>query len=310
MSKKSVLVVASLAYDGIETIENKVDNVLGGAGTYICLSLKNFSSEYSIVSVVGKDFKEEDLNLLKSCGVDISGIKIEKNNKTFYWSCIYTDNFKERITTKTELNVMESFNPIISENKSNPDILLLGNLHPEIQLSAINQLNNKPSAIILDTMNYWIENFWDTVKEVISNVDIISINDEEARQLTGEYSLVKAAEKIHELGPQYIIIKKGEHGALLFHDSKIFCAPALPLEEVFDPTGAGDSFAGGFTGYLTQTGDISFRNMKSAVIYASAMASFTVEKFGTESLINYSSHSMDNRLKAFKELTTFDIEIQ
>ena len=183
MSKKSVLIVASLAYDGIETPENEVDNVLGGAGTYICLSLKNFSSEYSIVSVVGKDFKREDLNLLENCGVDISGIKIEKNNKTFYWSCIYTDNFKERITTKTELNVMESFNPIISKDKSNPDILLLGNLHPEIQLSAINQLNNKPSAIILDTMNYWIENFWDTVKEVISKVDIISINDEESEMI-------------------------------------------------------------------------------------------------------------------------------
>ena len=190
MSKKSVLVVASLAYDGIETPEKKVDMLLGGAGTYICLSLRNFSSDYSIISVVGKDFKIKDLNLLKRCGVDISGIKIEQNNKTFYWSCIYTDNFEERITTKTELNVMESFNPIISKNKSNPDILLLGNLHPEIQLSAINQLNNKPTAIILDTMNYWIENFWDTLKEVISKVDKKSINDEEAEMITGHESAI------------------------------------------------------------------------------------------------------------------------
>ena len=210
MSKKSLLIVASLAYDGIETKENKVDNVLGGAGTYICLSLKHFNSEYSIISVVGNDFKSQDLNLLESCGVDISGIKIEENDKTFYWSCIYTDNFKERITTKTELNVMANFNPVIPDEKSKPDILLLGNLHPEIQLSAINQLNNKPSAIILDTMNYWIENFWETVKEVISKVDIISINDEESEMITGQKDLTKAANILHTMGPKFVIIKKGE----------------------------------------------------------------------------------------------------
>jgi len=220
MSRKSVLVVASLAYDSIETPENKVDNVLGGAGTYICLSLKNFRSEYSIVSVVGKDFKDRDLNLLENCGVDISEIKIEKNNNTFYWSCIYTDNFEERITTKTELNVMESFNPIISKNKSKPDILLLGNLHPEIQLSAINQLNNNPSVIILDTMNYWIENFWDTLKEVISRVDIISINDEESEMITGQKDLNIAAKILHSMGPSYVIIKKGKDGAEKKSDEK------------------------------------------------------------------------------------------
>ena len=300
MSKKSVLVVASLAYDGIETIENKVDNVLGGAGTYICLSLKNFSSEYSIVSVVGKDFKEEDLNLLKSCGVDISGIKIEKNNKTFYWSCIYTDNFKERITTKTELNVMESFNPIISENKSNPDILLLGNLHPEIQLSAINQLNNKPSAIILDTMNYWIENYWDTVKEVISNVDIISINDEESQMITGHQDLKKAAEVLHKMGPRYVIIKKGKDGAELFNYEKRYVASAYEVDRVIDPTGAGDCFIGGITGYLSQSSEVSFESIKSAIDYGTSLASFNVENMATKNLLNLSMSDIEKRINKLK----------
>ena len=300
MSKKSVLVVASLAYDGIDTIKNKVDNVLGGAGTYICLSLKNFSSEYSIVSVVGRDFKEEDLNLLENCGVDISGIKIEKNNKTFYWSCIYTDNFKERITTKTELNVMESFNPIISENKSNPDILLLGNLHPEIQLSAINQLNNKPSAIILDTMNYWIENFWDTVKEVISNVDIISINDEESQMITGHQDLKKAAEVLHKMGPRYVIIKKGKDGAELFNYEKRYVASAYEVDRVIDPTGAGDCFIGGITGYLSQSSEVSFESIKSAIDYGTSLASFNVENMATKNLLNLSMSDIEKRINKLK----------
>ena len=300
MSKKSVLVVASLAYDGIDTIENKVDNVLGGAGTYICLSLKNFSSEYSIVSVVGKDFKEEDLNLLENCGVDISGIKIEQNNKTFYWSCIYTDNFKERITTKTELNVMESFNPIISKNKSNPDILLLGNLHPEIQLSAINQLNNKPSAIILDTMNYWIENFWDTVKEVISKVDIISINDEESEMITGHKDLKKAAEVLHKMGPRYVIIKKGKDGAELFNYEKRYVASAYEVDKVIDPTGAGDCFIGGITGYLSQASEVSFESIKSAIDYGTSLASFNVENMATKNLLNLSMSDIEKRINKLK----------
>ena len=300
MSKKSVLIVASLAYDGIETPENEVDNVLGGAGTYICLSLKNFISEYSIVSVVGKDFKREDLNLLENCGVDISGIKIEKNNKTFYWSCIYTDNFKERITTKTELNVMESFNPIISENKSNPDILLLGNLHPEIQLSAINQLNNKPSAIILDTMNYWIENFWDTVKEVISNVDIISINDEESQMITGHQDLKKAAEVLHKMGPRYVIIKKGKDGAELFNYEKRYVASAYEVDRVIDPTGAGDCFIGGITGYLSQSSEVSFESIKSAIDYGTSLASFNVENMATKNLLNLSMSDIEKRINKLK----------
>ena len=300
MSKKSVLVVASLAYDGIETPENKVDMVLGGAGTYICLSLRNFKSDYSIISVVGKDFKIKDLNLLELCGVDISGIKIEKNNKTFYWSCIYTDNFEERITTKTELNVMENFNPIISKNKSNPDILLLGNLHPEIQLSAINQLNNKPSAIILDTMNYWIENFWDTLKEVISKVDIISINDEEAEMITGHKNLKMSAEVLHSMGPKYVIIKKGKDGAELFNFEKTYVANAYEVEKVIDPTGAGDCFIGGITGYLSQSSEVSFESIKSAIDYGTSIASFNVENMATKNLLNLSMSDIETRINKLK----------
>ena len=300
MSEKSLLIVASLAYDGIETKENKVDNILGGAGTYICLSLKHFSSEYSIISVVGNDFKSQDLNLLQSCGVDISGIKIEENDKTFYWSCIYTDNFKERITTKTELNVMANFNPVIPDEKSKPDILLLGNLHPEIQLSAINQLNNKPSAIILDTMNYWIENFWETVKEVISKVDIISINDEESEMITGQKDLTKAANILHTMGPKFVIIKKGEKGAELFNYEKRYVTGVFNVEKVLDPTGAGDCFIGGISGFLSQSDEISFESIKSAIDYGTSLASFNVEEMGTKNLLNLSMNDVQTRVNKLK----------
>ncbi|MDA8934706.1 PfkB family carbohydrate kinase [Flavobacteriaceae bacterium] len=300
MSEKSLLIVASLAYDGIETKENKVDNILGGAGTYICLSLKHFSSEYSIISVVGNDFKSQDLNLLQSCGVDISGIKIEENDKTFYWSCIYTDNFKERITTKTELNVMANFNPVIPDEKSKPDILLLGNLHPEIQLSAINQLNNKPSAIILDTMNYWIENFWETVKEVISKVDIISINDEESEMITGQKDLTKAANILHTMGPKFVIIKKGEKGAELFNYEKRYMTGVFNVEKVLDPTGAGDCFIGGISGFLSESNEISFESIKSAIDYGTSLASFNVEEMGTKNLLNLSMNDVQTRVNKLK----------
>ncbi|MDA8630020.1 PfkB family carbohydrate kinase [Flavobacteriaceae bacterium] len=300
MSEKSLLIVASLAYDGIETKENKVDNILGGAGTYICLSLKHFSSEYSIISVVGNDFKSQDLNLLQSCGVDISGIKIEENDKTFYWSCIYTDNFKERITTKTELNVMANFNPVIPDEKSKPDILLLGNLHPEIQLSAINQLNNKPSAIILDTMNYWIENFWETVKEVISKVDIISINDEESEMITGQKDLTKAANILHTMGPKFVIIKKGEKGAELFNYEKRYVTGVFNVEKVLDPTGAGDCFIGGISGFLSESNEISFESIKSAIDYGTSLASFNVEEMGTKNLLNLSMNDVQTRVNKLK----------
>jgi len=300
MSEKSLLIVASLAYDGIETKENKVDNILGGAGTYICLSLKHFSSEYSIISVVGNDFKSQDLNLLQSCGVDISGIKIEENDKTFYWSCIYTDNFKERITTKTELNVMANFNPVIPDEKSKPDILLLGNLHPEIQLSAINQLNNKPSAIILDTMNYWIENFWETVKEVISKVDIISINDEESEMITGQKDLTKAANILHTMGPKFVIIKKGEKGAELFNYEKRYVTGVFNVEKVLDPTGAGDCFIGGISGFLSESNEISYESIKSAIDYGTSLASFNVEEMGTKNLLNLSMNDVQTRVNKLK----------
>ena len=308
--KQKLLVVGTMAYDAIETPFGKTDKILGGAATYIGLSASRFSLDCGIVSVVGEDFESQDLQLLKDKGVDLSGVEIVPGGATFFWSGKYHNDMNTRTTMDTQLNVLENFNPKIPEHLKTPDIVMLGNLSPDVQLKALDQLKSKPKLIVLDTMNFWMEHFRPALDKVITKVDVISINDEEARQLTGQYSLVKAAEQIHKMGPKYVIIKKGEHGALLFHNKEVFCAPALPLEEVFDPTGAGDSFAGGFTGYLTQTGDISFANMKSAIIYGSAMASFTVEKFGTENLVNYTQTMMTDRLKAFKELTTFEIEIE
>ena len=299
-----------MAYDAISTPFGKVDKILGGAATYIGLCASRFSIDCAIVSVVGKDFENQHLELLKNHGIDLSGVEIVPGGATFFWSGEYHNDMNTRTTLDTQLNVLENFSPKIPEHLKSPDIVMLGNLSPDVQLQALEQLNAKPKLIVLDTMNFWMEHFRSRLDLVIAKVDVISINDEEARQLTGEYSLVKAAAQIHQMGPEYVIIKKGEHGALLFHNHDVFCAPALPLEEVFDPTGAGDSFAGGFTGYLTQTGDISFNNMKLAVIYGSAMASFTVEKFGTENLVNYTPSMMAARLEAFKELTTFEIEIE
>jgi sugar/nucleoside kinase (ribokinase family) len=305
-----LLVVGTMAYDAISTPFGKVDKILGGAATYIGLCASRFSLDCGIVSVVGEDFENEHLELLKNHGIDLSGVEIVPGGSTFFWSGEYHNDLNTRTTLDTQLNVLENFSPNIPEHLKSPDIVMLGNLSPDVQLQALEQLKAKPKLIVLDTMNFWMEHFRPGLDQVIAKVDVISINDEEARQLTGEYSLVRAADKIHQMGPEFVIIKKGEHGALLFHNKEIFCAPALPLEEVFDPTGAGDSFAGGFTGYLTQTGDISFNNMKLAVIYGSAMASFTVEKFGTENLVNYTPSMMAARLKAFKELTTFEIEIK
>lgn len=305
-----LLVVGTMAYDTISTPFGKVDKILGGAATYIGLCASRFSLDCGIVSVVGEDFENEHLELLKNHGIDLSGVEIVPGGATFFWSGEYHNDLNTRTTLDTQLNVLENFSPKIPEHLKSPDIVMLGNLSPDVQLQALEQLNAKPKLIVLDTMNFWMEHFRSGLDQVIAKVDVISINDEEARQLTGEYSLVKAAAQIHQMGPEYVIIKKGEHGALLFHNHEVFCAPALPLEEVFDPTGAGDSFAGGFTGYLTQTGDISFNNMKLAVIYGSAMASFTVEKFGTQNLVNYTPAMMAARLKAFKELTTFEIEIE
>ena len=308
--KYKLLVVGTMAYDAIETPFGKVDKILGGAATYIGLAASRFSLDCGIVSVVGEDFEKEHLALLKDKGIDVSGVEIVQGGKTFFWSGRYHNDLNTRTTLDTRLNVLENFDPKIPDHLSTPDIVMLGNLSPDVQLAALAQIKNKPKLVVLDTMNFWMDHARESLDKVIAKVDVISINDEEARQLTDQYSLVKAAQIIHEMGPKYVIIKKGEHGALLFHNNEIFCAPALPLEEVFDPTGAGDSFAGGFTGYLTQTGDISFSNMKSAIIYGSAMASFTVEKFGTENLVNVSHQMMSDRLRAFKELTTFEIEYE
>jgi len=296
MSNKSLLIVASLAYDGIETSEQKVDRTLGGAGSFICLSVKFFNCNSSIISVVGNDFENEHLELLKSCGVDISGIEIIGDDKTFYWSCIYKNNFKDRITTKTELNVMANFNPVISKENSTPNILLLGNLHPEIQLNAIKQIKKKPELIILDTMNFWIENFWGTLKEVIYNSDLISINDEESEMITGERDLEKAALALHSMGPKFVIIKKAADGAELFNFEKKFKSNAFKVDKVVDPTGAGDCFIGGVAGYLTQSNEISFETIKSAIAYGTSIASYNVENIGTKNLLNLSLNDIKTRI--------------
>lgn len=308
MSK--LVIVGTVAFDAIETPFGKTDKILGGAATYIGLSAANFDVDQAAVSVVGGDFPQEYLDLLKNKNVDIEGIEIVKEGKTFFWSGKYHNDMNSRDTLATELNVLEHFNPVVPENYRDAEIVMLGNLHPLVQQGVLDQMTKKPKLAILDTMNFWMDIALDDLLAVIKNVDVITINDEEARQLTGEYSLVVAARKIHEMGPKYVVIKKGEHGALLFHDDHMFYAPALPLEEVFDPTGAGDTFAGGFAGYLASTGDISFENMKNAVIYGSTLASFCVEKFGTERMIDLKKDEVNNRLKEFKKLTHFDIELK
>ena len=306
MSK--LLIVGTVAFDAIETPFGKTDKILGGAATYIGLSAAQFDIESAIVSVVGEDFPQEYLDLLKDRNIDMSGTEIVKGGKTFFWSGKYHNDLNTRDTLDTQLNVLADFQPVVPEDFKSPDIVMLGNLHPLVQLSVLEQLE-RPKLVVLDTMNFWMDNTWDDLMTVIKKVDVLTINDEEARQLTDEYSLVKAARKIADLGPKYVVIKKGEHGALLFHNDQIFFAPALPLEEVFDPTGAGDTFAGGFTGYLAHTGDISFKNMKNAVIYGSNLASFCVEKFGTERMESLTKEEIHQRLEDFKSLTQFQIKL-
>ena len=304
-----LLVVGSVAFDAIETPFGKTDKILGGAATYIGIASSILNVESGIVSVIGGDFPQSDLDMLTSRGVNIEGIEIVKEGKTFFWSGKYHNDLNSRDTLVTEVNVLENFDPKIPESMQDAEILLLGNLHPGVQLSVLERMKNRPKLVILDTMNFWMDSAWDTLMKMIAKTDVITINDEEARQLSGEYSLVKAAKKIHEMGPEFVIIKKGEHGALLFHDGKIFAIPALPLEEVFDPTGAGDTFAGGFAAYLAKKEDFSFETMKSALIVGSAMASFTVEKFGTEKLQEVTEGEMIARIKNFKDLTTFEVEV-
>ncbi|RTY68825.1 sugar kinase [Flavobacterium sp. GSP27] len=304
-----LLIVGSVAFDAIETPFGKTDKILGGAAPYIGLSASFFNLQSAIVSVVGDDFPQEYLDLLTARNIDISGLEVVKGGKTFFWSGLYHNDLNSRDTLATELNVLGDFQPKVPQNFKNADIVMLGNLHPLVQSSVIDQMETKPKLVVLDTMNFWMDCALPELLDVMKRVDVITINDEEARQLSGEYSLVKAAAKIHNMGPKYVVIKKGEHGALLFHNKEVFFAPALPLEEVFDPTGAGDTFAGGFAGYLTQSENISFENMKNAVIYGSNLASFSVEKFGTERMVNLDKEEVVSRLKQFKSLTQFDIEL-
>jgi sugar/nucleoside kinase (ribokinase family) len=304
----SLLTVGSVAFDAIETPFGKTDKIIGGAGTYIALSASYFTSDQKIVSVVGEDFPQETLNDLKSRGISIEGIQIKKGEKTFFWAGKYHNDMNSRDTLVTELNVLEKFDPIIPESYQNVDFLMLGNLAPAVQRQVIERLKTRPKLIAMDTMNFWMDIAWNDLMETIKLVDILIINDEEARQMSKEYSIAKAAKKIMAMGPKYLIIKKGEHGALLFGPDSIFFAPALPLEEVFDPTGAGDTFAGGFIGYIARTGDTSFENMKRAVIAGSAMASYCVEKFGTERLMNLSEDEITARVQKFRSLVNYQLE--
>ena len=306
----TLLIVGTVAFDAIETPFGKKEKIVGGAATYIALAASQFNVDSAIVSVVGDDFPKSYLEFLKTKNIDTSGIQIIPNGKTFFWSGKYYNDLNSRDTLATELNVLADFHPIVPKNFLQPDFLMLGNLHPSVQMEVIRQIPKRPKLVVLDTMNYWMNNTWDELMEVLKKIDVITINDEEARQLSGEYSLVKAAQKICAMGPKYVVIKKGEHGALLFYDGKVFFAPALPLEEVFDPTGAGDTFAGGFIGYLAGTHDISFENMKRGVIYGSNLASFNVEKFGTQRMEYLTKPEISDRLNEFKQLTQFDIELQ
>jgi sugar/nucleoside kinase (ribokinase family) len=304
-----LLIVGTVAFDAIETPFGKTDKILGGAGTFIGLSAAHFNLQSAIVSVVGDDFPQAYLDLLTARNIDISGLEIVKGGKTFFWSGRYHNDMNSRDTLATELNVLADFNPIVPENFKDADVVMLGNLHPLVQTGVLNQLTKKPKLVVLDTMNFWMDCALSELMEVIKRVDVITINDEEARQLSGEYSLVKAAAKIHTMGPKYVVINKGEHGALLFHNEHIFFAPALPLADVFDPTGAGDTFAGGFAGYIAQQGDVSFETLKTAIIQGSNLASFCVEQFGTERMVNLTKEDVAQRLKQFKALTQFEIEL-
>lgn len=304
----SLVVVGSMAFDAIETPFGKSDKIIGGAGTYIAWCASNYTPVKQI-SVVGGDFPQAELDALTARNVDLEGVQIKKEGKTFFWSGRYHMDMNTRDTLETQLNVLGDFEPVVPESYQDAAFLMLGNLAPSVQRSVIEQLKTRPKLIAMDTMNFWMEIALNDLKQTIAMVDLLMVNDSEARQLSGEYSLVKAAAAIMKMGPKYLIIKKGEHGALLFHGSQVFFAPALPLEEVFDPTGAGDTFAGGFIGHLAKTNDISFENMKTAIIVGSAMASFCVEKFGTERLREITKADIDARLEEFVQLVNFNIDL-
>jgi sugar/nucleoside kinase (ribokinase family) len=305
----SLTVIGTMAFDALETPFGKVDRIIGGSATYVAWSASNFTNAIQQVSIVGGDFHQAEFDKLAARGVNFDGVEVVKDGKSFFWSGRYHMDMNTRDTLVTELNVLEHFNPQLPASYQNTEFLMLGNLVPAVQMSVINQLQNRPKLIVLDTMNFWMEVAMDDLKAVLKKVDVLMVNDGEARQLSGEYSLVKAAAKIHEMGPQFVIIKKGEHGALLFSKGEVFYAPALPLEEVFDPTGAGDTFAGGFIGHLAKTRDISFENMKSAIIVGSAMASFCVEKFGSERLQEITKEDIENRIRQFVNLVDFKMDL-
>jgi sugar/nucleoside kinase (ribokinase family) len=305
----SLIVVGSMAFDAIETPFGKSDRIVGGAATYIAWSASNFTQPIKQISVVGGDFPQEELDALASRGVDLAGVQIKKDEKSFFWSGKYHMDMNTRDTLDTQLNVLGTFVPVVPESFQGAEFVMLGNLLPAVQLSVLDQLTERPKLIVLDTMNFWMETAMDDLMKVLARVDVLMVNDSEARQLSGEYSLVKAANAILKMGPKYLVIKKGEHGALLFHADKVFFAPALPLEEVFDPTGAGDTFAGGFIGHIARTKDISFNNMKTAIIVGSAMASYCVEKFGTQRLTEISQQDIQDRIHEFVQLVNFDINL-
>lgn len=303
----SLLVIGSVAFDAIETPFGKTDKIVGGAASYISLASSYFTNHTNLVAVVGEDFPQSFIDILNRKGVNTEGLQIKKGEKSFFWSGKYHTDMNSRDTLVTELNVLGDFDPIIPDAYQNCEFLMLGNLSPQVQMLVTERIVKRPRLVVLDTMNFWMEIAMDDLKKVLKKIDVLTINDEEARQLSGEYSLARAAIKIQEMGPRYLIIKKGENGALLFHGKEVFFAPALPLEDVFDPTGAGDTFAGGFIGYLAKTGDISFENMKNAIIYGSAMASFCVEKFGTERILDLTEAEMNSRINIFKSLVKFNL---
>jgi sugar/nucleoside kinase (ribokinase family) len=305
----SLVVVGSMAFDAIETPFGKSDRIVGGAATYIAWSASNFTQPIKQISVVGGDFPKEELAALEARGVQLEGVQIKEAEKSFFWSGKYHMDMNTRDTLDTQLNVLANFEPKVPESYQDCTFLMLGNLVPAVQLQVIEQMKTQPRLVVLDTMNFWMETAMDDLLKVLKRVDVLMVNDSEARELSNEYSLVKAAKKILTMGPRYLIIKKGEHGALLFHDENVFFAPALPLEDVFDPTGAGDTFAGGFIGHIARTKDISFENMKTAIIVGSAMASFCVEKFGTERLKSLTKADIDRRMVQFQDLVNFEIEL-
>jgi sugar/nucleoside kinase (ribokinase family) len=305
----SLISVGTMAYDAIETPFGKTNKIVGGSAIYVAYAASNFISPINQISIIGYDFDKSELDELKKRGVNLEGVKTIPDKKSFFWSGKYHMDMNNRDTLVTDLNVLADFDPVVPDNYQDSEFVMLGNLSPSIQISVINQMKTRPKLIAMDTMNFWMETAMDGLKKVVSMVDVLMINDSEARQLSGEFSLVKAARSIQNMGPKYLVIKKGEHGALLFHDNQVFFAPALPLEEVFDPTGAGDSFAGGFMGHLAKTRDISFDNLKTAIIVGSALASFCVEKFGTERLREITRSEIDTRIREFVQLVNFDIAL-